>query len=210
MRRNGKVFLGLATLFVSSFILLSSSANANQDLFLGQFQKTKVEVNGNMIKEGDVPPFIVNSRTVLPLNQAVEMLNAYVEWDEGRRVVMVTKPIVNMSIININRNKNEIEVNPGFETGTHSFKVATQVSKVPISENLKTRFIVVNSNNKTIYTGNYFTINTAQFNGGFNGNLDVANLPLDSKGEYVLKLQIESPSDRDKYVTVGEYVIAVK
>lgn len=210
MRRNRKVLLGLTALFVSSLILLGSHAEANRELFMGQFPKAKIEVNGNTLKDGEVPAFIVKDRTVIPLRQAIEMFDAYVEWDEGRRVVMVTKPVVNMTVININRNRNEIEVNPSFNTGTHSFRVAAQVSKVPISENLKSRFIVVNSNNSTIYTGNSFTINTEQFNGGFNGNLDVANLKLNSKGEYILKLQIEDPNEKNAFVSIGAYVITVK
>lgn len=210
MRRNRKVLLGLTALFFSSLILVSSNAEANRDLFMDQFPKAKIEVNGHLLKDGDVPPFIVNDRTVIPLRQATEMFDAYVEWDEGRRVIMVTKPVVNMTVININRNRNEIEVNPSFNTGTHSFQVAAQVAKVPISENLKSRFIVVNSNSTTIYTGNSFTINTAKFNGGFNGNLDVANLKLNSKGEYILKLQIEDPNEKDKFISIGEYVITVK
>jgi hypothetical protein len=210
MRRNRKVLSSLTAIIVSSLILLGSSADANRELFMDKFPKAKIEVNGSMLKEGDVPAFIVNEQTVVPLRQAVEMFDAYVEWDEGRRVIMVTKPVVNMTVININRNRNEIEVNPSFKTGTHSFQVAAQVSKVPISENLKSRFIVMNSNNTTIYNGNSFTINTAKFNGGFNGNLNVANLPLNSEGEYTLKLQIEDPNEKDKFISIGEYVISVK
>jgi hypothetical protein len=210
MRRNRKVLWSLSAIIFSSLILLGSSADANRDLFMDKFLTAKIEVNGNMLKDGDVPAFIVNDRTVIPLRQATEMFDAYVEWDEGRRVIMVTKPVVNMTIININRNRNTIEVNPSLDTGTHSFQVAAQVSKVPISENLKSRFIVVDSNNTPIHTGNSFTINTAKFNGSFNGNLNVANLPLNSQGEYILKLQIEDPNEKNKFISIGEYVISVK
>lgn len=200
--------IGLIALILSfCFVFfLGSYAQASLDLFLGQFTKTRVEVNGVMVKEDEVPPFIVNNRTVIPLTQAAELLNAYTEWDEDRKVAMLKRPVVNMTIIN--RNKNSLEVNPAFKSGgTHSFQVATQVSKVPISKELNTRFIVENSDNTVIYTGNPIAIDTSQLNGGFIGNLNVANLRLSSKGEYILKLQIEDPNDSSRYITIGEYVM---
>lgn len=210
MLRKNRILLALAALFVSSVILVGSKVEANLDLFLDQFDVRKVEVNGIMIEEDEVPAFIVNGRTVLPLRQAAEMLNAIVQWDEGRRVVMITKPIVNMTIINRNRDSSTLEVNPSFKSGiTHSFQVVTEVSRVPISKDLKTRFIVADSNHNTIYKGNAFTIDTDQFNGAFKGSLNVAGLELPLKGEYVLKLQIEDPENDDKFITIGEYVIHV-
>lgn len=210
MLRRNKVLFGLAILFVSSAIFMGSKVEANLDLFLGQFIKTKVEINGNMLEENEVPAFVVNDRSVIPLRQAAEMLNAIVQWDEGRRVVKVTKPIVNMSRFDVHRTT--IVVNDYLEVGkTHSFYVATQVSKVPVSKNLKTRFIVVDSNNKVIREESPFTIDTTQFNGGFNGNLEVANLSFSSKGEYILKLQIENPDSMDKkFITIGEHSMIVR
>lgn len=210
MLRKNRILLALAALFVSSVILVGSKVEANLDLFLDQFDVRKVEVNGIMIEEDEVPAFVVNGRTVLPLRKAAEMLNAIVQWDEGRRVVMITKPIVNMTIINRNRDSSTLEVNPSFKSGRlHSFEVVTEVSRVPISKDLKTRFIVADSNHNTIYKGNAFTIDTAQFNGAFKGSLNVVGLELPLKGEYVLKLQIEDPENDDKFITIGEYVIHV-
>jgi hypothetical protein len=204
-----KLYYSLASFLFLGLLLLGSKVEANPSLFLGQFLKTKVEVNGTILKEEDVPPFIVNGRTVLPLSQVADLLSAYVTWDESRRVVVVTKPIVNMSIININRSRNEIEVNPSFKTGTHSFQVATQVSKVPISKSLKLRFSVVDGYNRAVYEGSSFTIDTARFNGSFQGNLDVAGLRLSRSGEFILKLEMEEPGKEDKFITIGEYMLNV-
>ncbi|GAA0382555.1 stalk domain-containing protein [Bacillus horti] len=187
------------------FIFSGGQANANLNQFLG-FNTAKVEVNGVMLNEDEVPPIIVNNRTMIPIGQAAELLNAYTEWDNGRKLAMIKKPVVNMTIIN--RNKTSLEVNPTFRAGsTHSFQVATQVAKVPISKELKTRFVVVDSSNSTIYTGNPVTIDTSQYNGSFIGNLNVANLRLGSRGEYTLKLQMEDPNDSSRYITIGEYVM---
>ncbi|WP_025028313.1 stalk domain-containing protein [Caldalkalibacillus mannanilyticus] len=200
-----KWYVGAVAALVLALLSAGVYAEANGHLFLGQFTKTRIEVNGSMLKEEDVPPFIVNGRTVLPVAQVAEMLNALTSWDESRRVVVITKPIVNMAIIN--RNRNEIEVNPSFRTGNHSFQVATQVSKVPTSKNLKMRFVVTDSSNRTVHEGKAFTIDTERVNGSFQGNLEVAGLRLSSTGEYVLKLEME---DGNKFVTIGEYLITVR
>ncbi|WP_202081009.1 stalk domain-containing protein [Caldalkalibacillus salinus] len=190
-----------------SLFLLSDRVNASLDLFLDQFYKTDVEVNGTMLNQGEVPPFIVNGRTVVPLTQAAQMLNSYTEWDESRRVAQLIKPIVNMTIIN-RTNQNSLEVNPTFSAGTtNTFQVATQVSGVPVSDDLRTRFVVENGSGTVVHTGNAFTIDTEQFDGSFVGNLSVANLRLSDAGQYTLKLQMEDPNNDKEFITIGEYIM---
>ncbi len=53
--------------------------------------RTTAFVNG-IIKEMDVPPRIINSRTMIPLRFVLENLNCTVDWDERSRTVIVTSP----------------------------------------------------------------------------------------------------------------------
>jgi|GEM_PF-5176522 len=205
---NKKWLIGVLSVLVITVLTIGVHAEANGNLFLGQFAKTKVELNGILVKDDDVPPFIVNGRTVLPISQVADLLSAIVSWDEPRKVVTITKPIVNMAIVN--RNKNEIEVNPSFKTGIHSFQVATQVSKVPISKNLKMKFSVADSSNRTIHEGKTFTIDTDRMNGSFQGSLEVAGLRFNSAGEYILKLEMEDPNQDKKFITVGEFLMTAR
>ncbi|MBB6214752.1 hypothetical protein HNQ80_000835 [Anaerosolibacter carboniphilus] len=49
----------------------------------------KLIVNGKEI-QSDVPPQIINGRTLVPARPLAEALNAKVEWDEKYRAVIVT------------------------------------------------------------------------------------------------------------------------
>lgn len=205
---KGKWLKGVAALLVFGTIVMATKVQANPNLFLGQFPLATIEVNGERVQVEDVPAFIVNGRTVLPFRQVAEMLNSYVEWDGGRRIVSVTKPIVNMAIIQERRSS--IDVNPSFRTGTHSFNVAAQISRVPKSKNLNLRFTVTNSHNRRIFTGLPYPVDTTQLNGGFQGNLYVSNLRLNTPGEYILNLEMEDPNQRNRYITIGQYVLIVE
>lgn len=205
---KSKWLLALALLIVSGILLISSKVEANQHLFLGQFPQATIQVNGERLPVEDVPAFIVNGRTVLPFRQVAEMLNSYVEWDGHRRIVSVTKPIVNMAIIQERRSS--IDVNPSFRTGTHSFNVAAQISRVPKSKHLNLRFTVTNSNNRRVFTGLPYPVDTSQLDGSFQGNLNVSNLRLNTAGEYMLNLEMEDPNQRNRYITIGQYVLIVE
>lgn len=209
MRRKLIIFSTVGLLLLSGLFLYGNSVQANIDLFLGQFAKARVEVNGTSISDAEVPPFIVNNRTVVPLSQVAELFNAYTEWDAERRVAMVKRPTVNMAIIQ-DINSRSIRVNQPLRAGEHhNFHVATQVINAPISKNLKARVVVVNSQNSQIYRGIDFELNTEQNQGNFWGNISVANITFSQKGNYFLRLQIEDPSSK-KFITIGECLIVVE
>lgn len=205
---NKKWLITLVAFFTFALIIGGPVA-ANSNLFLGQFMKADVEVNGTMLSDGDVPPFIVNNRTVLPINKVAEMFNAYVSWDADRKVAVITKPIVNMSIIQ--KTDSSLQVNPPLKAKiTHSFEVATRVSRVPKSKELKVRFTVTDKNDRMVHRMDSFTIDTSQ-SGNFNGNLSVWGLKLETPGEYILRLEMDPPDDSSsRFTSVGEYVIIVR
>ncbi|RJQ26242.1 MAG: copper amine oxidase N-terminal domain-containing protein [Peptococcaceae bacterium] len=56
-------------------------------------QQIRLIVNGKDITDQfDVKPMIFNNRTLVPARPLAEALGARVEWDEGNRAVVVTKP----------------------------------------------------------------------------------------------------------------------
>jgi len=79
----------------------------------------KLIVNGKEVKT-DVPPQIINGRTMVPVRFVAEALGADVEWDDANRAVVVT---TNATA------KNSINETQGYFTGR--FIVETLSAKFP-------------------------------------------------------------------------------
>lgn len=62
------------------------------------YQKVKVRVNGSDLKfgEADVPAFSINGRTVLPLRQTADAMQAMLKWNEKEKTAELYKPNVHM------------------------------------------------------------------------------------------------------------------
>jgi hypothetical protein len=76
-----KYFLGVITGFIVCTMLVSAVAIANSPI--------KLIVNGNEVKS-DVPPQIIDGRTMVPARPLAEALGATVQWDEENCAVVVT------------------------------------------------------------------------------------------------------------------------
>lgn len=95
MRRLGSVF----SLFLIVFCLLANLSYANEDVLEGSFildgknvklPITKVKLDGKYL-EGDVPPVILNDRTLVPVRLVSENLGAKVTWDGKKYEVHIQK-----------------------------------------------------------------------------------------------------------------------
>lgn len=76
--------LKIQILFLTLFLLLTLSGIAySQDL-------VTIYVNGKKI-ESDVPPQIINGRTMVPVRFVSEALGADVDWNAENRAVIITK-----------------------------------------------------------------------------------------------------------------------
>ena len=76
-----KYFLGVITGFAVCTMLVSTMAIAGSPI--------RLIVNGNDV-ESDVPPQVINGRTMFPIRPLVEALGATVEWDGVNNTATVT------------------------------------------------------------------------------------------------------------------------
>ena len=69
---------------------LNESVDPDKNIDKGLAQDITVEINGTLC-EFDVPPQIINDRTMVPLRAIFEALNATVEWDDSTKTVTAVK-----------------------------------------------------------------------------------------------------------------------
>jgi hypothetical protein len=100
------------------------------------FQKAKVLVNDSEVtfKDGEVPAFVINGSTVLPIRKIAEKLQAIVNWDSTTMTANIYKPNVHMFVsedVKVDKNKQVSVIKAPFsvvETGkTVDFVVVLQV-----------------------------------------------------------------------------------
>jgi hypothetical protein len=92
----------LFTLMLIFFVLSTATVVASS--IWGDFEgynKVRVIVNGEtqQFPESDVPGFIINGKTVLPLRALAGSLQALVKWDDVNKTVTISKPNVHMFVV---------------------------------------------------------------------------------------------------------------
>jgi hypothetical protein len=60
------------------------------------YDVVNVTLNGSALTFDDVPPIIMDGRTLLPLRKVVESVNGIVSWDQATKTASVLKPHVNV------------------------------------------------------------------------------------------------------------------
>lgn len=96
------------------------------------FSKARIMVNDEEMKEGDVPAIIVNGRTMLPLRQVSEYLQATVKWDQSTFTANIYKPNVHM-FVSLDVDKDYSIKKPFGKVArgeTRNFVVSTQVDQL--------------------------------------------------------------------------------
>jgi hypothetical protein len=105
----------------------------------GGFPKAKVLVNDSELtfKDGEVPAFVIDGSTVLPIRKVAESLQAIVKWDKETMTANIYKPNVHMFIseeVKIDKNKQVSSIKSPFsvvEKGkTVDFLVIVQVDSL--------------------------------------------------------------------------------
>jgi hypothetical protein len=92
----------LFTLMLVFFVLSTATVVASS--IWGDFEgfnKVKVVVNGEtqQFSDSEVPGFIIEGKTVLPLRALAGSLQALVKWDNSNKTVTISKPNVHMFVV---------------------------------------------------------------------------------------------------------------
>ncbi|GIP32857.1 copper amine oxidase N-terminal domain-containing protein [Paenibacillus sp. J2TS4] len=101
------------------------------------FSKARVFINDSEVNipEGDVPAFIVNGRTVLPLRLLAESLQATVSWDNTEQTAKIYKPNIHM-FVSLDVDKEYTIKKPFGKVArgeTRNFVVSTQVDTLKMN-----------------------------------------------------------------------------
>ncbi|MDF2668464.1 MAG: copper amine oxidase [Paenibacillus sp.] len=65
------------------------------------FTKVKVAINNIETETGDVPPFVISGRAVLPMRDMTDSLQGLLRWDEYTNTAHIYKPNVHMFIARV-------------------------------------------------------------------------------------------------------------
>ncbi|WP_010269977.1 stalk domain-containing protein [Paenibacillus senegalensis] len=96
------------------------------------YSKARIMVNDKLLEESDVPAIIVNGRTMLPLRQISESLQATVNWDNTTLTANIYKPNVHM-FVSLDVDKDYSIKKPFGKVArgeTRNFVVSTQVDQL--------------------------------------------------------------------------------
>ncbi|MDF2926870.1 MAG: hypothetical protein K0R57_5784 [Paenibacillaceae bacterium] len=88
------VILTLAFLVVAGGAAVASSRWGSYE----GFSKVQVNVNNEALPAGEVPAFVINGKTVLPLRETTDALHAIIKWDNENQTTNIYKPNVNMIV----------------------------------------------------------------------------------------------------------------
>ncbi|WP_048602620.1 copper amine oxidase N-terminal domain-containing protein [Rubeoparvulum massiliense] len=178
-------------------------------------ESVRVTLNGNLIT-GDVPPFIIEGRTVIPLREVSQELGLLVQWNQKKDQVQIYKPSVNMVVINeaLNRDNNKTIVEPQrtFKQGAeYQLVIYAEVDHVPTSQSFDSKIVLVSPKGEEVHSffkndSNYFSTNK---NSSFKVRNLVAKGTFTELGDYKLLFKMKD-FDSSNYVTLAEKVLTVE
>lgn len=99
------------------------------------YSKARVMINDVVLEEEDVPAVIMNGRTMLPLRQLTESLQATVKWDNETLTANIYKPNVHM-FVSLDVDKDYSIKKPFGKVArgeTRDFVVSTQVDQLKVN-----------------------------------------------------------------------------
>ncbi len=192
------------------------AANPN-GLFKG-FTKVLIEVNGMMVKFDDVPAFMIadknDAKTVLPLKEVGETLNAMVEWDTDTYTANIVKPNVHILLSQTSEFK-EVEGIPMFKPfslvrsgSTYSFVIYTEIDNLPKKE-YQVKVVLENSEGTVLIDSDEKSNNiNHSVLSSFIFKKTVNDFSFKEKGTYKIKIMMKRAGTKDSFVSVGEKTIS--
>jgi len=208
MRARRVTAIALALFLVGA---VSAAAGTLWGTYQG-YTKVKLVSNGSEVTFGssDVPPFIVDNSTVMPLRTMVEEFGLLLKWDSDEQTVNVYKPNVHMTTVREVSKKNGDYVLTGTfgevsQGDTIDFVVFMQVDnlKTPIS-NLK---VAIYDPYGSEVTSTSSEVDSSLTSFWFPAKMDAVQ--FSTKGNYTVKLTFKM-ADTGSSFTVSEKQIVVK
>lgn len=180
------------------------------------FEKVKVYVNGTAVTS-DVPGFIIEKTTVVPLRVMAEALNAISKWDEEKQTAYLIKPNVNMQFTAnsaIYDKNNVIQIYSPFgkippnKRGQLTFFVYTEVDSLP-REWIEFKLVLKDPDGEMVKETSVQSYNASQEN-SLQYIDKFEKVDFVKPGNYRVQFLIKSESTKDNYVKIGEKLILVK
>jgi hypothetical protein len=214
MRIIGKSYQGVpmkrkAIALITSFVLLGTTPAFGAT---GEDYSSKVSVlmDNQSIYDANVPNFLINGRTVVPLKAFADSLGAFIQQMDGGTIELV-KPNVNLIVsesAKVSSAGDRFSVEPfsavsvGQKIAPHIYYV---VDNAPLSDSLSYKIIVFDPSNREIYSSSVNTMDTEEKGTGFVGILTLDEITFDKAGSYKVQFQMKNKSD--SYLKVGQTII---
>jgi Copper amine oxidase N-terminal domain len=202
------------TVLVLAFLLVGA-VSATAGTLWGTYQgyaKVKLVANGSekTFEGSDVPPFIVDNTTVMPLRTMVEEFGLLLKWDSDQQTVNLFKPNVHMATVReVSKKNGDYLLTGAFGEvavgDTIDFVVFIQV------DNLKT---AISSLEVSVYDpyGSKVTSTSSEAEAGLTSfwyPVKMAAVNFNTKGNYTVRLSFNMADSGSSY-TVSEKQIVVK
>lgn len=202
-------------LFASALIILGATIAQSKtvgELFLNRFEKVKISINGQLLEDSVVPPFVVDGRTVLPLRDAADRFGAFVSYNEKKDRVEVTRPNVNLILfkdILENYKDGYLMMYPFSKTLVDmpvKFFVYADVDHAPKTDELNVFIRIIDPYGEEIYSSDVVSRDTRKSGSFFYMHQLPKKNYFKKTGEYHVQLLMKDPVS-DKYIVVGENMI---
>lgn len=172
------------------------------------FSKVQVNVNDKLLASGNVPAFVINGTTMLPLRETAKTLNAVIKWDSANQTANLYKPNVNIIVAQDKLGFKKETVNkittPFFKAtwGEYlPFSVFVQVDSLLIpAEGFKISIIDPNGSVAAEDT----RAESTPVNQDYLWCTSFFDMRFSEKGNYIVRFEFKIDGE---YVTVGEKLI---
>jgi hypothetical protein len=173
---------------------------------LTRFPTVNVTVNDKELKDPYVPNFVVDNRAVVPLKPFSDLVGAFTKVDHGK--IEVTRPNVNMIISTsiLRTNTNGLSVTP-FSSVNQGQRVTPiiyyVIDNVPAISSLAYKIIILDPNNKEIYS----TLpNTDRKGNAWIGIEPLEEIHFQQQGMYKVQFLMRLGAYGD-YIRIGQTLI---
>ncbi len=209
---NKKVIIAFILLLL--FNVITVYAGTSLYGYYHDYDKVKVMVNGKEL-DSNVPAFIIDSTTVIPLRAVVESLDTIVKWDDEKKVAEIVKPNVNMQFTaNPYKDKDAYVIYspfgkiPSNRRYNFTFYVYSEVDNLP-HENVQVKLVLKQPDGTIMQETDVQSFDASVENSllYFDHFDDITFYDL---GNYSVDFLLKSESTDNEFVKIGEKLILVQ